>query len=111
MQEVLGKNKLQSLKENFKKINELFESLQVKDVVWCLMPLPKEELDKMDLNHQIRPYVVIKKRENGFLGYASSSQPKENNDIIRHHISKVVDQTTPNMIRDNIAKNLIIAEI
>lgn len=25
--------------------------------------------------------------------------------------SRVIDQTTPNMIRDNIAKNLIIAEI
>lgn len=84
MQEVLGKNKLQSL-------NELFESLQVKDVVWCLMPLPKAELDKMDVNHQIRPYVVVKKKNNGFLGYASSSKLKENNDITRHRISKVVD--------------------
>ena len=58
------------------------------------MPLPKAELDKMDVNHQIRPYVVVKKKNNGFLGYASSSKLKENNDITRHRISKVVDGKT-----------------
>lgn len=54
-----------------------------------------------------------------FLGLVDINQEYENNVTQENKVAEninnlkiyFVDQTTPNMIRDNIAKNLIIAEI
>lgn len=44
------------------------------DVVWCVMPLNKEELMKIEPGHRIRPYVVLEADDSQITGYACSSK-------------------------------------
>lgn len=44
------------------------------DVVWCVMPLNKEELMKIEPGHRIRPYVVLETDDKQITGYACSSK-------------------------------------
>lgn len=45
-----------------------FDDLKPYDVVWCLMPLSTEPFF-LSQNHQTRPYVIIEKGVDSFLGY------------------------------------------
>lgn len=53
-----------------------FKDLKPYDVVWCLMPLTKDQLDKVPRGHEIRPYVIIGKKENSLLGYHCTTNLK-----------------------------------
>lgn len=44
------------------------------DVVWCVMPLNKEALMKIEPGHRIRPYVVLEADSTQITGYACSSK-------------------------------------
>lgn len=52
---------------------ELFKECQIGDLLWALMPLPQEQLDKVAKDHQIRPYLIVKKEDDHLLAYASTS--------------------------------------
>lgn len=52
----------------------LLNSLAVGDLVWAKMPLPKKELNSIDENHQIRPYLVVHKNKFNIYAYQSSSK-------------------------------------
>lgn len=55
------------------------------EVYWCIMPLPKESLLKIDIGHRIRPYVVIDLQENCFIGYACSSKESKKGNYNRQY--------------------------
>ncbi|WP_278567671.1 hypothetical protein [Amedibacillus dolichus] len=55
------------------------------EVYWCIMPLPKESLLKIDIGHRIRPYVVIDLQENRFIGYACSSKGSKKGNYNRQY--------------------------
>lgn len=59
------------------KQKEIFAKTQVGDMLWCSMPLPKEELKKIEIEHRIRPYLVVKKEKNYLLCYQSSSKDRK----------------------------------
>ena len=40
---------------------KLFDSLNSGDLVWAKMPLSKKELNSIEANHQVRPYLVVSK--------------------------------------------------
>ena len=56
---------------------EIFAKTQAGDMLWCSMPLSKKEISKIDINHRIRPYLVVKKEKNFLLCYQSSSKNRE----------------------------------
>lgn len=59
------------------KQKNMFSKIQIGDMLWCMMPLSKKELRKIEVNHRIRPYLVVKKEENFLLCYQSSSKNRE----------------------------------
>lgn len=68
------------LKTFIQKINiiksqkKLLNSLNLGDLVWAKMPLPKKELNKVEKSHQIRPYLVAHKDKFNIYAYQSSSK-------------------------------------
>ncbi len=56
---------------------DMFNKTQIGDMLWCMMPLSKKELSKIEKNHRIRPYLVVRKEKNFLLGYQSSSKNRE----------------------------------
>lgn len=44
------------------------------DLYWCRMPLKPEELKKIPINHQVRPYLIYKVEKQKIWGYPSSSK-------------------------------------
>lgn len=59
------------------KQRKIFARTQVGDMLWCKMPLSKKELEEIDINHRIRPYLIVKKEKNFLLCYQSSSKNRE----------------------------------
>ena len=54
-----------------------YDQIQIGDLVWALMPLKPEELEAIEENHRIRPYLIVAKDETDIYGYYCSS--KRNN--------------------------------
>ena len=52
---------------------ELFKNCVVGDMLWALMPLSQQRLDNIPKDHQIRPYLIVKKTKDALLAYASTS--------------------------------------
>ena len=52
-----------------------FEQCEPGFLVWARMPLPEEELAKVEPAHQIRPYLILAKTETGLTAKACSSSP------------------------------------
>lgn len=44
------------------------------DMFWCRMPLSKEELKRIPIKHQVRPYLIYKVDKQKVWGYLSSSK-------------------------------------
>ena len=59
------------------KQKEIFDKVQVGDMLWCKMPLSKLQLSKIERNHRIRPYLVVKKEQDFLWCYQSSSKNRE----------------------------------
>lgn len=57
-----------------KKQKRLFDSLNSGDLVWAKMPLSKKELNSIEANHQVRPYLVVSKDRYNIYAYQSSSK-------------------------------------
>lgn len=53
---------------------KLFDSLNSGDLVWAKMPLSKKELNSIEVNHQIRPYLIVSKDRYNIYAYQSSSK-------------------------------------
>lgn len=49
------------------------DSVRVQDVIWCRMPLDKEELMNIPPGHRTRPYVIVSVDEEKVMGFACSS--------------------------------------
>lgn len=45
------------------------EELKSGDIVYALMPLPDDELDKIEEGHKERPYLIVKREKDGFVAY------------------------------------------
>ena len=54
----------------------LFKKLQKGDMMWAKMPLSNKELEKIEENHRIRPYLIVEKDKNYFICYQSSSKSR-----------------------------------
>ena len=52
-----------------------FEQCEPGFLVWARMPLPEEELAKVEPAHQIRPYLILAKTETELTAKACSSSP------------------------------------
>lgn len=57
---------------------DIFEKVQVGDMLWCNMPLSKRKLKEIESSHRVRPYLIVKKEENFLLCYQSTSKNREN---------------------------------
>lgn len=55
-------------------INELFERINVGDIYYAQMPLPKEALLRIEPSHRIRPYVIVSKDNHRIYAYQCSSK-------------------------------------
>lgn len=51
------------------KQKKLLEELMSGDIVYALMPLPDDELDKIEEGHKERPYLIVKREKDGFIAY------------------------------------------
>lgn len=51
---------------------ELFNSLEVGDIVWAQMPLPNEVLELVEENQQVRPYLVLRKDNDNIYAFKTS---------------------------------------
>ena len=51
----------------------IYDEIKEGDSVYAKMPLRKGELKKIAKDHQIRPYVVLKKKRYSFIGFQCSS--------------------------------------
>lgn len=51
------------------KYQKLYDKIQVGDVYFAKMPLPKKELKRIPKTHQQRPYVIVKKENNKLYAY------------------------------------------
>ena len=56
---------------------EIFDKVQVGDMLWCSMPLSRKELKRIDASHRVRPYLVVKKERDFLLCYQSSSKDRK----------------------------------
>lgn len=63
------------ISQNKKK--KIFKSLEIGDMIWGIMPLPKKELEKIEKSHRIRPYLIVRKTKKYLLCYSSSSKERE----------------------------------
>ena len=63
--------------EIIKSRKEIFKNIQIGEMVWAKMPLKNKEIKRIEESHRIRPYLVVKKEKNFFLGYQSSSKKRE----------------------------------
>ncbi len=61
-----------------KRQKDIFEKVQVGDMLWCKMPLSKKELSEIETSHRVRPYLIVKKEKNFLLCYQSTSKNREN---------------------------------
>lgn len=71
-------NILRTRLQQKQKQKEIFEKIQIGDMLWCSMPLDRKKLEQIASNHRIRPYLVVKKERKFLLCYQSSSKNKEN---------------------------------
>lgn len=55
---------------------ELFERIEVGDVVFCKMPVSEKHLKEIKEGHKERPYVIVNKTESTLVGYPCTSQPQ-----------------------------------
>lgn len=62
--------------ETHKQKKEIFNKLKIGDMVWCIMPLPKKQLNLIEQSHRIRPYLVVYKEQNFLLCYQCSSKDR-----------------------------------
>lgn len=60
-----------------KKQKEIFENIQVGEMIWAQMPLNKKELSEIEESHRIRPYLIVKKEKNFLFCYQSSSKSRK----------------------------------
>lgn len=56
---------------------KLLESIKPGDLVWAKMPLPRKELNQIEENHQVRPYLIVQKDKFNIYAYKSSSKNYE----------------------------------
>lgn len=63
---------------------ELFKECQIGDLLWALMPLTHEQLDRIAKDHQIRPYFIVKKKEDCLIAYASTTTPQHGEPYTYH---------------------------
>ncbi len=52
---------------------KVFNTVNVGDVVYCLMPLDDHILRKIEKDHRIRPYVIIDKKDDHLIGFQCST--------------------------------------
>ena len=64
------KIKIDFLKYKYK----CFKNLKPGDIVWAKMPLSKKKLNKIETEHQIRPYLVVAKCRFFIIAFQSSSK-------------------------------------
>lgn len=66
------------LDENtLKEKKELFEKIEIGNVIYSRMPLDEEKLKTIPQGHEVRPYFVVGKKENSVIAYpASHKKPK-----------------------------------
>lgn len=69
-------NKRDSTTETESLFTDQYDEIIIGDLVWALMPLSAVELDLIEKNHQVRPYLVVAKDQNHFYGYYCSTKPK-----------------------------------
>lgn len=79
---------------------ELLKSIEIGDLVWARMPLPKKELSQIEENHQVRPYLIVKKDKFYIYAYKSSSK---SNGILNNY-----EEYSINSLRYNRNKNSFI---
>lgn len=56
------------------------------DLVYCIMPVPMLELIRIPYKHRCRPYAVVKKTDDGFYGYYTSSKVGNKKNCVSHMI-------------------------
>ena len=59
--------------KQIKNQKKLLESIKPGDLVWAKMPLSKKELNQIEENHQVRPYLIAHKDKFNIYAYKSSS--------------------------------------
>lgn len=52
---------------------ELFRSVHPGDIVYAAMSLPSEVLETIHPDHRLRPYIIVRKTEDGIIAYGSYS--------------------------------------
>ena len=57
---------------------EVFDAVEVGDLVYCQMPLSEEKLAGVPEGHKERPYVIVDKDEHFLYGYYCTSQVQNN---------------------------------
>lgn len=78
-------NKQRKLKKKLK----FFKSIKVGDIVWAKMPLKNTELQTIEENHRIRPYLIVyKSLFNAYAYQTSSKKSKALNNYEIYGISK-----------------------
>ena len=90
------KNILKIIKD-YKNKKQLFNSIQPGEMIWAQMPLCKKELNKIAIDHRIRPYLILKKDKKFLYAYPSSSKhAKKLNSIQEYCINSTRYQTPKN---------------
>ena len=57
-------------------VEDKYNEVAIGNLVWALMPLSDDELERIEESHRIRPYLVVAKDENYFYGYYCSTKQK-----------------------------------
>ena len=57
-------------------VEDKYNEVAIGNLVWALMPLSNDELERIEESHRIRPYLVVAKDENYFYGYYCSTKQK-----------------------------------
>ena len=55
-------------------VEDKYNEVAIGNLVWALMPLSDDELERIEESHRIRPYLVVAKDENYFYGYYCSTK-------------------------------------
>ena len=81
-------NKIKRIKAT-KRERDLLYQLWPGFLVWAEMPLSKEELERIEESHRIRPYLVVYKDDANIYAYQCSSRNYNNlNNYEKYYINK-----------------------
>lgn len=81
---------------------ELFQSLQVGDIVYAQMPLSDWEISKVPEGHKNRPYLIVGKDEKHIYGFPSTHKKLKKSFLQHYYISK--EKYPVFMMHDKIVK-------